>query len=97
MLDAIRASGGRAIAGEESRILGWMRRCMSIEGISICPESAICLDCLWKLCAAGDIQADEEVIVFNTGAAQKYPEVVSMELPRVDKDKPLDFDSIEEQ
>jgi threonine synthase len=97
MLDAIRASGGRAIAGMETRIVEWMRRCMSLEGIGICPETAICLDCLEKLRAADEIHPDEEVVAFNTGAAQKYPEVVSMELPRVDKDRPLDFDGIEEQ
>jgi threonine synthase len=91
MLDAIRASRGRAIAGDETRIVEWMRRCMSLEGISICPETAICLDCLEKLCACGDITTDEEVVVFNTGAAQKYPEVVPLNLRRIDKDKALDF------
>jgi threonine synthase len=94
MLDAIRASGGRAIAGDEMRIGEWMRRCMSLEGISICPETAICLDCLERLCALGDIHADEEVIVFNTGAAQKYPEVVPLNLPRIDKDKPMEFERL---
>src|SRR3954468_6015025 len=74
MLDAIRASGGCAIAGREQRIVEWMRRGMSLEGISLCPETAVCLDCLESLIAAGKIGAEEEVVVFNTGAAQKYPE-----------------------
>jgi threonine synthase len=91
MLDAIRASGGQAIAGDETRLVEWMRRCMSLEGISICPETAICLDCLEKLCAYGDITTDKEVVVYNTGAAQKYPEVVPLNLRRIDKDKALDF------
>src|SRR5207244_7213888 len=34
MLDAIRQSGGCAIAGDESRIVEWMMRVMSREGIS---------------------------------------------------------------
>src|ERR1700756_5171785 len=34
MLDAIRASGGRAVAGREGRIVEWMRRAMSLEGVS---------------------------------------------------------------
>src|SRR5207244_524746 len=42
MLDAIRASGGTAVAGREGRIVEWMRRAMSLEGISLCPESAVC-------------------------------------------------------
>jgi len=94
MLDAIRASGGCAIAGREGRIIEWMRRGMSLEGISICPETAVCLDCLEQLVAAGKIGAEEEVVVFNTGAAQKYPEVISLNLPRVDKEHPVDYEAL---
>ncbi len=94
MLDAIRASSGCAIAGREGRIVEWMRRSMSLEGISICPETAVCFDCLEMLVAAGKIGPDEEVVVFNTGAAQKYPEVVTLNLPRVDKDRPVDYESL---
>ena len=95
MLDAIRASGGCAIAGREERIVEWMRRGMSLEGISLCPETAVCLDCLESLIAARRIVANEEVVVFNTGAAQKYPEIVPLNLPRIDKDRPVDYKRIE--
>src|SRR5262249_18209565 len=78
MLDAIRESGGCAIAGKESRILEWMKTVTALEGISICPESAVCFDCLEQLKAHGQIRADEEVVVFNTGATQKYPEAVPL-------------------
>jgi threonine synthase len=91
MLDAIRASGGCAVAGREERILEWMRRVASREGIGICPETAVCFDCLERLCADGRIGADEEIVVFNTGAAQKYPEVVALDLPRADKNSPVDY------
>jgi threonine synthase len=90
MLDAIRASGGRAVAGREERIVEWMRRVASLEGIGICPETAVCFDCLERLCASSEIRPDEKVVVFNTGAAQKYPEVLRLDLPRLDKDRPLD-------
>src|SRR5207249_4561374 len=46
MVDAIRASGGGAIAGHEERIVEWMRRVAASEGIAICPETAGCFDCL---------------------------------------------------
>src|SRR3954468_6263112 len=49
MLDAIHASGGLAAAGSEERIVEWMRRAASLEGISLCPESAVCLDVLERL------------------------------------------------
>ena len=63
-------------------------------GIAICPETAVCFDCLEQLRATGEVRQDEEVVVFNTGAAQKYPEVVPLDLPRLNKDAPLDWDGI---
>jgi threonine synthase len=83
MLDAIRASGGVAAAGREETIVEWMGRVASREGIAICPETAVCFDCLQALVGAGKIGRNEEVVVFNTAGAQKYPEVVRLELPRV--------------
>ena len=59
---------------------------MSAEGISICPETAVCFDVLAQLTAAGEIGADDEVVVFNTGAATKYLEALPIELPLLDKD-----------
>jgi threonine synthase len=91
MLDAIRASGGGAIAGREGRIVPWMRRVAAREGIGICPETAVCFDCLEQLRAAGQVREDEQVVVFNTGAAQKYPEAVPRDLPRLDKDRPVHY------
>src|SRR5436309_5365535 len=49
MLDIIRQSTGCAVAGGEDSILPWMRRVASLEGIGICPETAVCFDCLEKL------------------------------------------------
>jgi threonine synthase len=91
MLDAIRASEGRAVAGREERILEWMGRVARTEGIAICPETAVCFDCLEQLRAAGWVRPEERVVVFNTGAAQKYPEVVPLDLPRIDKDQPPEW------
>ena len=35
------------------------------------------------------VRPDEEVVVFNTGAAQKYIEALPPALPRIDKDGDL--------
>jgi threonine synthase len=94
MLDAIRASNGCALAGREGRILDWMKRVAALEGCAVCPEAAVCFDCLERLVADGRVRPDEEVIVFNTGAAQKYPEVVPLDLPPIDKDKPVDYQGL---
>jgi len=85
MLDTIRQSGGCAVAGQEGNITTWMERVAGLEGIAICPETAVCFDCLQKLCDRGAIGRDEQVVVFNTGAAQKYPEAVPLKLPRLRK------------
>ena len=87
ILDAIRASGGKAIAGSEAGIAPWMVRASSAEGISICPETAVCFDVLEKLLASGDVTRDEEIVVFNTGAATKYLEALPVDLPMLDKDE----------
>jgi threonine synthase len=91
MLDAIRASNGCAIAGREETIRHWMREACRLEGISVCPETAVCFDCLERLVHTGQVKPTEEVVVFNTGAAQKYPETVTLKLPRLDKDRPVDY------
>jgi threonine synthase len=85
MLDAIRESRGRALAGRESSIADWMRRASAAEGICVCPETAVCLDCLDHLRSRGEIKPDESVIVFNTGAAQKYLEALPVTLPTFDR------------
>jgi threonine synthase len=87
ILDAIRASGGKAATGSESLIGDWMRRASSAEGISICPETAMCFDILQRMVASGELKPDERVVVFNTGAAPKYLEALPVELPFVDKDR----------
>ncbi|MFO0876148.1 MAG: threonine synthase [Gemmataceae bacterium] len=95
MLDAIRASGGAAVCGREERILEWMKTAMSLEGISLCPESAICLDVLEQLLAEGRIGRNERVVLFNTGAVQKYPETVPLDLPRLDISRPIDYSALQ--
>ncbi|MBI1916425.1 MAG: threonine synthase [Planctomycetes bacterium] len=94
MLDAIRESGGLALAGREARIVEWMQRVARTEGVAICPETAVCFDCLELLRSAGRVDPKDEVVVFNTGAAQKYPETVPLNLPRLDKDRPINYEAL---
>ncbi len=85
ILDAVRASGGAALSADEERIGEWMTRAASLEGISLCPETAICLGALADSVAKGSVSKDERVVVFNTGAAQKYVEVLDTDIPRIDR------------
>jgi len=94
ILDAVRASGGSAVAVPESVIAPWMKRSISLEGLAICPETAVCFGALEILLARGEIKPDERIVVFNTGAAQKYPEAVHEEIPRLDISQPIDWEKI---
>ncbi|HEX5446452.1 MAG TPA: threonine synthase [Pirellulales bacterium] len=91
ILDAVRASGGYAVAVEEPRIREWMRLAARLEGIAVCPEAAACVGALERLSASGWIKPDERVVIFNTGAAQKYPEAMQVELPRIGKGERVDW------
>src|SRR6478672_5545721 len=94
ILDAIRGSGGTAIAVEELRLNEWLRLASSLEGIPVCPETAACVGALETLTKSGWIKPQERVVVFNTGAAQKYVEAIKCELPRIDLKQPLNYDRI---
>jgi threonine synthase len=94
ILDAVRASGGTALAVPEAVIEPWMRKAISLEGLSICPETAVCLGALEMLLARGDIRPDERIVLFNTGAAQKYPEAVHEQIALLDIRRPIDWGAI---
>jgi threonine synthase len=95
ILDAVNESGGRALAVEESRIGEWMSLGIRSEGIAICPETAACIGALEQMTHQQWIRSDERVVIFNTGAAQKYPEAMHCTLPRIDKSQSIDWDFIE--
>ncbi len=94
ILDAVRASGGVALATPEADIPRWMRLAASSEGISLCPETAVCLGALEVLLGRGVIRPEDRIVIFNTGASQKYPEAVEEDLPRIDISGPVPWDRI---
>ena len=94
ILDAVRQSGGTAVATPETDIPKWMKLAASLEGIALCPETAVCLGALEMLLAKGTIKPDDRILVFNTGASQKYPEAIEERLERIDIRKPIEWDRI---
>ena len=96
ILDAVRASGGTARAAREDAIAGWLRRACAAEGISVCPETAACLDVLERMVTAGEVTPTERVVVFNTGAAQKYVEVLDdgLDLPLLPSTGAVDWERL---
>lgn len=96
ILDAVRQSQGTALSVDEARIREWMRLVASSEGIAICPETAACVGALEQLTQSGWIRPEERVVVFNTGAAQKYVEALACDLPRLNIKQPIDWDWLSE-
>ena len=94
ILDAVRESGGVAIAVEEARLREWLELTFRLEGIGICPETAACIGALERLTSTGWIKPDEHVVIFNTGAAQKYVEAIQCDLPRLDVQSPIDWERL---
>ena len=94
ILDAIRESGGTAVAVEEQSIITWMLRATATEGISICPETGACFAAVEQCLDNGTISPDDKIVVFNTGASQKYSEAIARDLPLLDINLPIDWSTI---
>ena len=79
ILDAVRQSGGQARSCSEESLLCWASDVeRELEGIAFAPESWglpwACSSSWWPKERS---TPDERVVVFNTGAAQKYVEVLA--------------------
>ena len=77
ILDAIRSSGGTAIAVTDDELLAAVAEIGALEGVFCAPEGAACLPALRKLLADKAVTPDERVVLFNTGAGVKYLESFS--------------------
>jgi threonine synthase len=76
VLRAIRESGGTALAVPDAAMVEAMRELGAREGISAAPEGGAALQALKQLLADGRVRPDETVVLFNTGGALKYLEVL---------------------
>ena len=94
ILDAVRESQGRAVEVPEESIVDAMRYVNSAEGVALCPESGACVSALQMLVEEEWIKPHERVVVFNTGAVQKYAEVIAEDLPRIDLNAPLVWEEL---
>ena len=74
ILDAIRESGGTAIAVSDDELLAAVGEIGAAEGIFCAPEGAACLPALRKLIDDGSVREGETVVLFNTGSGIKYLE-----------------------
>jgi threonine synthase len=76
ILRAIRESGGTAVAVSDRSMVEGMLAIGKHQGISAAPEGGAALVAIQKLIADGSIKRDETVVLFNTGGALKYLDVL---------------------
>jgi threonine synthase len=77
VLRAVRESGGTAIAVSDADMVRDMRALGAKEGISAAPEGGAALHALRVLLKDGRVRPTDTVVVFNTGGALKYLDVLS--------------------
>ena len=74
MLKILRESQGGAVAVDDEAMIRTTREVGAKEGIFVAPEGAACFVALRSLCAAGEITAEHQIVIFNTGSGIKYLE-----------------------
>jgi threonine synthase len=77
ILRAVRESGGTAVTVSDADMVAGMVTIGSSEGISAAPEGGATLAALEALVRDGTIGGDQSVVLFNTGGALKYLDVLS--------------------
>ncbi|RLI59045.1 MAG: threonine synthase [Candidatus Thorarchaeota archaeon] len=72
ILQALRRSGGGAVAVADQDIVEIKSMVGKMEGMNICPESAVAIAGLRNLLESGKIDYDEDVVLLNTGNGSRY-------------------------
>jgi threonine synthase len=76
ILRAVRESGGTALAVSDRSMVNGMLDIGKHEGVSAAPEGGAALAAIQRLVADGSIKRDDSVVLFNTGGALKYLDVL---------------------
>ena len=74
VLDALRESGGTAIAIEDQETLHAGQVLAESEGMFVAPEGASCVAAARRLLRDGFLSSGEELVIYNTGTGLKYLE-----------------------
>ncbi|WEK43808.1 MAG: threonine synthase [Candidatus Sphingomonas colombiensis] len=92
ILRAVRESGGKALAVGDPAILQAVDDCARKDGLLLCPEGGATLAAYRQALRDGEVDEDEEVVLFNCATGLKYP---MPEAPRtLDRHAPIDFDRL---
>jgi len=92
ILDAVRASGGVAMAVSDAAIQQAVDDAGRKDGVLLCPEGGATLAAWREALAKGLVSADESVLLFNCATGLKYP--MADASVTLDKDGPIDWASL---
>ncbi len=82
VLNAVRESGGAAVAVSDDEMIEAGIELATDEGIFAAPEGGACVAALKKLLASGFLKPEERMVIYNTGSGLKYLEAYSARFPR---------------
>ncbi|NJC33937.1 threonine synthase [Sphingomonas jejuensis] len=92
ILDAVRDSGGYAVAVSDAEIERAVTDAARGDGLLLCPEGGATLAAWRRALADGHVRPDEQVVLFNCASGLKYP------LPdrsgSLKREGPIDWDAL---
>src|SRR5260370_29944445 len=88
VLNAVRESGGTAIAISDEEMLDSGAQLAADEGIFAAPEGAACVAAAQKLLASGFLKPTDRMVLYNTGSGLKYLQAYSTRFPRPSSSEP---------
>ncbi len=94
ILDAVRESGGTAIAVSDAELMDGVRLAAATEGIFSSPEVGAAVIGTKALAERGFLAADDEVVIFGTGSGIKHTELFVPDLPVIDPNAPDVLDRV---
>ena len=83
VLQALRESGGTAIAISDREMIDGALLLARCEGIFAAPEGGACIAAVRHLLHSGFLDADEKIAIYNTGSGLKYLEAYSVRNPAI--------------
>jgi len=88
ILDAVRESGGTAIAVSDAELDAAMRSVAEKEGLFVSPESGAAFAAAEKLRAEGKLAERDRVVVYATGSGLKHTDLIGGDYPVLDPNDP---------
>ncbi len=89
ILQAVRESGGFAMAVSDDEIIAAQREMGRIEGLLVCPEGAAAYAAYARAREKGLIGRDERAVIFNCATGLKYD--LTAETQSIDRHAPIDY------